>query len=58
MVQWKGFMAESDTWEGRENLENAKEAVEEYEKEYQRDMEDVRQQEREEETFRRGELPG
>jgi len=28
-------MAESDTWEGRENLENAKEAVEEYKKEYQ-----------------------
>jgi len=27
-------MVESDTWEGRENLENAKEAVEEYEKEY------------------------
>jgi len=27
-------MAESDTWERRENLENAKEAVEEYEKEY------------------------
>jgi len=27
-------MAESDTWEGRENLENAKEAVKEYEKEY------------------------
>jgi len=27
-------MAGSDTWEGRENLENAKEAVEEYEKEY------------------------
>ena len=33
-VQWKGFTAESDTWEGRENLENAKEAVKEYEKEY------------------------
>jgi len=30
-----------DTWEGRENLENAKEAVEEFEKEYRRDMEDV-----------------
>jgi len=28
-------MAESDTWEGRENLENTKEAVEEYKKEYQ-----------------------
>ena len=35
LVQWKGFMAESDTWEGRENLENAREAIEEYEKEYQ-----------------------
>ena len=51
-------MAESDTWEGRENLENAKEAIEEFEKEYRRDMEDVARQEREEETFRRGELPG
>jgi len=34
LVHWKGFMAESDTWEGRENLENAKEAIEEFEKEY------------------------
>jgi len=25
-------MAESDTWEGKENLENAREAIEEYEK--------------------------
>jgi len=25
---------ESDTWERRENLENAKEAIEEFEKEY------------------------
>jgi len=41
LVRWKGFTAESDTWEGRENLENAKEAVEEFEKEYQRDIEDV-----------------
>jgi len=57
LVQWKGFTAESDTWEGRENLENAKEAVEEYKKEYRRDMEDIRRQEREEGTFRRGELP-
>ena len=35
LVQWKGFMAELDTWEGRENLGNAREAIEEYEKEYQ-----------------------
>jgi len=34
LVQWKGFTAESDTWEGRENLENIKETVKEYEKEY------------------------
>jgi len=25
---------ESDTWEGKENLENAKETIEEFEKEY------------------------
>jgi len=58
LVRWKGFTAESDTWEGRENLKNAKEAIEEFEKEYQRDREDVARQEREEETFQRGELPG
>jgi len=28
-------MAESDTWKRRENLKNAKEAIEEFEKEYQ-----------------------
>jgi len=38
-------MAESNTWEGRENLKNAKEAIEEFEKEYQPDMEDVARQE-------------
>jgi len=35
LVCWKGFTAESDTWEGRENLENTKEAIEEFKKEYQ-----------------------
>jgi len=51
---------ESDTWEGRENLENAKEVVEEFEREYCRDMEDVRRQEKEENKgiFTREELPG
>jgi len=34
-------MVESDTWEGRENLKNAKEAIEEFEKEYQQDQENV-----------------
>jgi len=57
-VRWKGFTAESDTWEGRENLKNAQKAIEEFEKEYRRDMEDVARQERKETTFKRGELPG
>jgi len=34
LVLWKGFIAKSDTWEEKENLENAKKAVEEFEKEY------------------------
>jgi len=46
LVQWKGFMAELDTWKRIENLENAKEAVKKFEKEYRRDMEDVGRQER------------
>ena len=37
---------------------NAKEVVEEFEKEYWQDMEDVRKQERKEETFRKEKLLG
>jgi len=58
LVRWKGFMAELDTWEGRENLKNAQEAIEEFEREYQWDMEDVVRQECKEGTFQQGELPG
>jgi len=58
LVRWKGFTAEPDTWEGRKNLKNAKEVIEEFEREHQRDMEDVAQQEREETMFKCGELPG
>ena len=58
LVWWKGFIAKSNTWEEKENLGNAKEAVKEFEKEYQQDMEDIRRQERKEGTFRRGELLG
>ena len=35
LVCWKGFIAESDTWEGRENLKNTKEAIKKFKKEYQ-----------------------
>jgi len=34
-------MAESNTWEERENMGNVKEAIEEFEKEYQQDIEEV-----------------
>ena len=31
LVQWKGFMAEGDIWERKENLKNAEELIEEFE---------------------------
>ena len=31
LVRWKGFTAEQDIWEKKENLENAKKALEEFE---------------------------
>ena len=31
LVQWKWFTAEGDTWERKENLKNAEEALEEFE---------------------------
>ena len=31
LIRWKGFMAEGDTWESRENLKNAEELIEEFE---------------------------
>jgi len=50
LVQWKGCTAEEDTWESRENLKNASDLVEEFEKEYGREEEEeTRQQEMEEE---------
>jgi len=41
-------MAEGDTWESRENLENAKELVEEFVREYGEEAKELRQQEQEE----------
>ena len=49
LVRWKGFTVEGDTWESKENLENAIELVEEFEREYGRDNQEVRKQERVEE---------
>jgi len=33
LIRWKGCIAEEDTWEGLENLENLIDLVEEFEKE-------------------------
>jgi len=42
LVRWKGYMAEEDTWESRKNLENAKELVKEFEREYREEVEELR----------------
>jgi len=43
LVRWKGYTAEEDTWENKENLENAKELVEEFKKEYGEEVKELRQ---------------
>jgi len=57
LVQWKRFTAESDTWEKKEDLGNAREALEEFKG---RMNAEVKRQEKiemvKERDFRRGDL--
>jgi len=54
LIRWKGFTAERDTWEKRENLKNAEELIKEFE---QREVV-VRRGVEEEGEYKRMELPG
>jgi len=54
LIRWKGFTAEGDTWERKENLKNAEELIEEFE----RGEMEVRRHEGEEREYKRMELPG
>ena len=60
LVQWKGFTAEGDTWESRENLQNAGDLLRKFEEEYRRDNREVRRQEEVENNkdYWRGGFPG
>ena len=42
LVRWKRYTAEEDTWESRENLGNAEELVEDFEREYEEEVEELR----------------
>ena len=42
LVCWKGYMAETDTWEDRGNLKNTGKLVKEFEREYGEEDKEVR----------------
>ena len=48
LVQWKGYTAEGDTWESRENLKNTRELVEEFERKYGEETKEIQPQKEEE----------
>jgi len=56
LVRWKGYTAEEDTWEKEGNLENAREVVEDYKREYEKTVRRIR--EKEDRVYSRSELPG
>jgi len=65
LVKWKEYMAEENTWEGLENLKNARGKIEEFEKgRFEEEIQRIRLKKGKEiklnpkaEEFKRGELP-
>ena len=61
LVRWKGFIAESDIWEKKKDLKNAKELVDDFKERIGaeiRHQEGVVEKKREKEEYRRMELLG
>ena len=56
LVRWKRYTAEEDTWEKESNLGNAREAIEDYEREYEKMARRIREEE--DGVHRRSKLPG
>ena len=56
LVCWKGYMAEEDTWERKENLGNAQKALRDYERGYEETARRIREDE--DGTYSRSKLPG
>ena len=56
LVQQGGYTAEENTWEPRENLQNARDLVEKFEEEYKEESRWVRKENHKE--FHKGELLG
>jgi len=57
-VQWKGFIVEYDSWKKKEDLENAKKLVAEFQRRMNANIRKKKLDLAEEKDFKKAELPG